>query len=67
MLALMYRVKNPMNIFNPPVGIVEVEIQGVSNYDVSSLVTSHGEYCVAVKDILALIGFNQPGEKKERK
>ena len=33
---------------------------GIENYDVSSLVSSHGEYSVAVREILHLVGYNQP-------
>jgi len=62
-LALMYRVKNITSslLMNTPVGISKVEVPGVENYDVSNLVANHGEYCVAVKDILKLVGFNEPG------
>lgn len=62
-LALMYRVKNITSslLMNTPVGISKVEVPGVENYDVSCLVANHGEYCVAVKDILKLVGYNEPG------
>ena len=62
-LALMYRVKNITSslLMNTPVGISKVEVPGVENYDVSNLVANHGEYCVAVKDILKLVGFDEPG------
>jgi hypothetical protein len=62
-LALMYRVKNLTSslLMNTPVGISKVEVIGIENYDVSNLVANHGDYCVAVKDILKLIGYNEPG------
>ena len=62
MLALMYRIKNPATaLLNPPVGITEVKDCGVTNYDVSSLInSSHSDYCLLVKDILDLVGFDQP-------
>jgi len=61
MLALMYRLKNPTQIMNPPIGITEVKcVKGVTNYDVSKLVANHGEYNLAVKEILELVGFDQP-------
>jgi len=60
-LALMYRVKNlTTTIFEPPVGIRSVKVPGVENYDVSHVVESHGEYSVAVQEILHLVGYNQP-------
>lgn len=60
-LALMYRVKNiTASLLSPPVGISKVEVPGIENYDVSGLVANHGEYCVAVRDILKLVGYNQP-------
>jgi len=61
-LAFMYRIKNPTTaLLNPPVGITEVKDCGVTNYDVSSLInSSHGDYCLAVRDILDQVGFDQP-------
>jgi len=32
----------------------------VENYDVTSLVTSHSDYCLAVNDILELVKYGQP-------
>ena len=60
MLSLMYRIKNPTTaLLNPPVGISKVK--GVINCDVSSLIgTNHGDYSLVVKDILDLVGFDQP-------
>lgn len=62
MLALMYRIKNPTTaLLNPPVGITKVKNCGVTNYDVSNLINNnHGEYCLVVRDILDLVGFDQP-------
>ena len=60
-LALMYRSKNlTTTVLNPPVGISSVKAPGVENYDVSHLVSGHGEYAVAVQEILQLVGYNQP-------
>lgn len=60
-LALMYRSKNlTTTVLNPPVGISSVKAPGVENYDVSHLVAGHGEYAVAVQEILQLVGYNQP-------
>ena len=60
-LALMYRAKNlTSTLLNAPVGIRCVKEPGIENYDVSSLVASHGEYSVAVREILHLVGYNQP-------
>ena len=60
-LALMYRAKNlTSTLLNAPVGIRCVKEPGIENYDVSSLVSSHGEYSVAVREILHLVGYNQP-------
>jgi len=60
-LALMYRSKNlTTTVFNPPVGISNVKAPGVENCDVSHLVAGHGEYAVAVQEILQLVGYNQP-------
>jgi len=60
-LALMYRSKNlTTTVLNPPVGISSVKAPGVENYDVSHLVAGHGEYAVAVQEILQLVGYNHP-------
>jgi len=63
MLSLMYRMKNPTTaLLNPPVGISEVRECGVANFDVSDLINSnHSEYGLVVRDILELVGFDQPG------
>ncbi|OEU11807.1 DUF726-domain-containing protein [Fragilariopsis cylindrus CCMP1102] len=63
MLALMYRIKNPTKLLTPPAGITEIKNTGIINYDVSNLVSNHGEYRLAVNDILDLVGFDQPGFK----
>jgi len=66
-LALMYRVKNiASSLLTPPVGISHVDVAGVENFDVSNFVGSHNEYCLAVREILNLIGYNQPPNVKER-
>lgn len=60
-LALMYRAKNlTSTLLSPPVGISNVDVPGIENYDVSGFVGSHGEYCVAVREILNMVGYNQP-------
>jgi len=63
-LALMYRVKNLTSLLSPPVGISHVNMPGIENYDVSGLVASHGEYCDAIREILNLVGYNQPADVK---
>ena len=66
-LALMYRAKNiASSLLTPPVGISHVDVAGVKNFDVSEFVGSHGEYCVAVREILDLVGYNQPACVRER-
>lgn len=60
MLALMYRIKNLTKIFSPPVGIIEVNVPGIESCDVSAFVNSHSEYCVAVREILDVVGYGQP-------
>lgn len=64
MLAFMYRMKNIASILSPPVGISNVNLPGVENYDVSRFVSSHSEYCVAVREILNLVGYDQPAKVK---
>ena len=59
-LALMYRVKNLASVLTPPVGISHVDVAGIENFDVSKFVANHGEYCVAVREILDQVGYNQP-------
>jgi len=62
-LALMYRVKNfASSLLTAPVGISDVNVAGVENFDVSTLVASHGDYCVAVREILNLVGYDQPAK-----
>jgi len=64
-LALMYRAKNiASSLLSPPVGIGNVNVSGVENYDVSRFVASHGEYCVAAREILNLVGYGQPMKVK---
>ncbi len=41
-------------------GISKVNVLSIENYDVSELVASHSEYCVAVKDILKLVSYDEP-------
>lgn len=56
-LALMYRVKNlASSLITAPVGISHVNVPGVENYDVSPFVASHADYCVAVREILEVVG-----------
>lgn len=60
-LSLMYRMKNlGSSLLSPPVGISKVNVPSIENYDVSELVASHSEYCVAVKDILKLVSYDEP-------
>ena len=60
-LSLMYRMKNlGSSLLSPPVGISKVNVPSIENYDVSDLVASHSEYCVAVKDILKLVSYDEP-------
>ena len=57
-LALIYLVKNLMSaLLSPPVSISNADVPGIENYDVSRFVGSNGEYCVAVREILNLIGY----------
>lgn len=60
LLAFLYRVNNIAQILSPPIGISAVFVPGVESYDVSRFVASHGEYCVAVQDILNHVGYAQP-------
>jgi len=57
----MYRAKNlASSLLNPPVGISQIERSDVENLDVSDCIDSHGEYCVAARQILETAGYNQP-------
>lgn len=60
MIALMYRMKNMTQMLSTPVGISAVDAPGVENYDVSRFIGGHGEYCVRVREILNVVGYNQP-------
>jgi hypothetical protein len=63
-LALMYRVKNiGSSLLSPPVGISKIDVLGIESYDVSGFVANHGEYCVAVREILNLVGYDQPADR----
>jgi len=60
-LKVMYRMKNlSESVFNPPVGTCKADFPGVENYDVSELIDSHSDYCIAIKDILEVIRYGQP-------
>ena len=67
LLALMYRLKNPTQLFTPPIGITRIPNSttggggNVTNYNVSSLIANnHGDYRLAVRAILARVGFDEP-------
>ena len=63
-LALLYRYKNVTQILTSPAGICPAKLPGIENYDVSQFVGSHAEYAVAVREILSMVGYNQPATGK---
>merc|ERR1712071_317725 len=59
-LGLMFQYKRMSGLGRRVCGTSKVKVPGVENYDVSSLVHSHVDYCTAVQDILKLIEFRLP-------
>jgi hypothetical protein len=57
-LSLMFQFK--MVSIGNVCGTVPVPIPGVENYDVSSIISSHSDYCLKVEEILQLVRHGQP-------
>jgi hypothetical protein len=58
-LSLMFQIKR-MSIFKPVCGTCEVPAPGVENYNITNLISSHSDYCLAVSDILRLVRHGEP-------
>jgi len=59
-LSLMFQLKRMSGILRPVCGTNPVDIPGVENYDVSGFVSSHSDYCIAIKDILRFVKHGYP-------
>ena len=59
-IGLMFQYKRMSGLGRRVCGTSKVQVSGVENYDVTSLIQSHGDYCVAVEDILKLVEFGLP-------
>ena len=59
-LSLMFQYKRMTGLGRRVCGTSRVLVDGIENYDVTSLIQSHGDYCVAVEDILKLVEFGLP-------
>lgn len=57
-LSIMFRYERMSMLTN--CGTSAVKVDGVENYDVSHLISSHSDYCVMAKDILHLVKFGEP-------
>jgi len=59
-LGLMFQYKRISGLGRSVCGASKVEVPGVENYNVTSLIQSHTDYCAAVEDILKLVEFGLP-------
>mmetsp|Transcript_28607 Transcript_28607/g.34846 ORF Transcript_28607/g.34846 Transcript_28607/m.34846 type:complete len:892 (+) Transcript_28607:79-2754(+) len=59
-LALMFTYKQPQGAHRSICGISPVNVGGVENYDVSSLISYHSDYCTKANDILRMVKHGQP-------
>merc|ERR1712161_172597 len=59
-LSLMFQMKRFQGILRPVCGTSPVAVNGVENYDVTELVSSHSDYCLVAGEILKKVLFGQP-------
>ena len=59
-LSLMFQFKRLAGALRPVCGTSPVNVPGVENFDVSSLISSHTEYCLAAGNILHHVRHGQP-------
>lgn len=60
-IGLMFQYKR-MAIGRKVCGTSKVNVPGVENYNVTSLIQSHTDYCDAVPDILKLVQYDVPND-----
>lgn len=64
-LSLMFQLKRFQGILRPVCGTSNVAVDGVENYDVTDLISSHTDYCLVAGEILKRIRHGQPQQASE--
>jgi hypothetical protein len=64
-LSLMFQLKRFQGILRPVCGTSPVAVDGVENYDVTELVSTHTDYCFVSGEILKRIRHGQPQRASE--
>lgn len=64
-LSLMFQLKRFQGILRPVCGTSPVSVNGVENYDVTELVSTHTDYCYVSGEILKRIRHGQPQRASE--
>jgi len=64
-LSLMFQLKRFQGILRPVCGTSPVAVNGVENYDVTELVSTHTDYCLVSGEILKRIRHGQPQRASE--
>mmetsp|Transcript_1730 Transcript_1730/g.3235 ORF Transcript_1730/g.3235 Transcript_1730/m.3235 type:complete len:112 (+) Transcript_1730:1-336(+) len=59
-LSLMFQFHRLSGALRPVCGTSPVRIRGVENYDVSSLISAHSDYCTMTPHILRMIYHGCP-------
>jgi hypothetical protein len=59
-LSLMFQMKRFQGILRPVCGTSPVSVNGVENYDVTDLISSHTDYCLVTGEILKRVRHGQP-------
>ena len=63
-LSVLFQYKRMTGVLRPVCGCSPVKLPGVENYDVTDMLNSHADYCLAVGPILRLVGHGQPRPTK---
>jgi len=59
-LSLMFQFKRLAGVLRPVCGTCIVDVPGVENVDVSDLISSHQDYCIATGEILKRVRHGEP-------
>ena len=58
-LSLMFQLKN-VSAFRATCGTAPVGLEGVENFNISNLVSTHSNYCTMAHSVLRAIGYGEP-------
>eukprot|EP00979_Chaetoceros_neogracilis_P002059 scaffold371_cov268-Chaetoceros_neogracile.AAC.6 len=59
-LSLMFQIKRLTGALRPVCGTSPVQVRGVENYNIGSLISAHSDYCTATSHILRMIYHGSP-------